>query len=249
MDITPPAQPPKKPQEPAKLKFTRSEEGMLVMADPYATTKRHKVERRVKSLRKSATVLLKRRPKKPLAIKLPNLSSLASKNHLKWKKLVVVGAIGLVLILGFVWVGVGKNKSPKGTTQTLGEQAQKPPFPVVLPNGNVSETDFKNVKYDNRRQTASYIDTVSGSKITVTQQPLPSRFQKDPATSIKEFAKEMYAKEEITAGDITAYAGVSIKGPETVVFIMDGKLFFITTDKRIANDSWSNYIKSLKSTN
>lgn len=199
---------------------------------------------------------LKRPSLKVPKVKLPKLGAISKikapklRRHFSWRRLaLVVGAI-IIGVVGFAWLGGGSDGGSEAgdTSKTLGKSTQKPTFAVVLPKGKVSETDFKDVKFDSARKSASYIDTLAGTKITVSQQELPSRFNNDPSTSLKEFAKEMNANTIINADETTAYAGVSIKGPQTVILIKDKKLIFMTSDTEIAKDHWSNYIQSLKST-
>ncbi|QQS70950.1 hypothetical protein IPP92_01465 [Candidatus Saccharibacteria bacterium] len=91
----------------------------------------------------------------------------------------------------------------------------------------------------------AYADTLDGSQIIISQQPLPDSFQSDPEGHIAELAKDYNASEKISTTNTTVYIGDSIKGPQSVIFTKSKLLILIKSSVKHSNDSWIRYINSL----
>jgi hypothetical protein len=161
----------------------------------------------------------------------------------------ITGAILLVsLATAGIFILVGNSSSHKDTevtTKVLGDKVVKPEFQTVAPDGQ-NGGDASSVKYDTSKKVATYTDKIDGVGITVSEQILPDSFKKDSNGELEKLAETIYANELIQGADFKAYAGVSIKGPETIVTVKKGLLIFIFSGQKISSDSIGRYITNLK---
>lgn len=131
------------------------------------------------------------------------------------------------------------------TTDVLGQTtvAAKPDFSILKPT--TTENQATEPKYDTKKKVVSYNDILADVPITVSQQPLPSAFIADPTGQVEKLAKQINANDKISTSDTTAYAGISIKGPQTVVFTKNDLLIFIIANKKIDTLDWIKYIEKM----
>jgi hypothetical protein len=182
---------------------------------------------------------------KPAAAKiLPKLLALSRKALARrHRKKVFIGAAGLALLAVFVWSTQGNVGKP--STEVLGESAA-PTFDTLIPNDDPKLTTSGKVAYDSSKKVASFTDDIEETPLTVSQQALPERFKHDPASELGKFAEDINAKEKLQVGSLTAYSGISEKGPQTVVLIKNNVLIFITASKKLPTAQLIGYIDSLK---
>lgn len=160
-------------------------------------------------------------------------------------------AVASLLLLPFCLITVASfinNNDAKPTTKKPEVQgrtvAAKPDFNTLKPT--TTDNKATEARYDTTKKVASYNDVLKDVPITVSQQPLPEKFIKDPTGEVASLAKEINANDKISTSDATAYAGVSIKGPQTVVFTKNDLLVFIIADKKIDQLAWADYIEKLQ---
>jgi hypothetical protein len=159
------------------------------------------------------------------------------------KLLIGAGALGALLLI-FAFSSQSGFKKP--SSQVLGGQPASPTFDTLVPNDDAKLTTSGNVAFNKEKQVASFTDTIDEVPITVSQQALPERFQKNPKDELAKFAEDLNAREKIEVGNVTAYSGVSEKGPQTIVLIKNQVLLFITADKKLPQAQLIGYIDSLK---
>lgn len=165
------------------------------------------------------------------------------------KKIYIVG--GVLMLLPLLAIGTGTllqaTKQTDKKTEVLGQKtvAAKPDFSTIKPT--TTDNQATELRYDTEKKLASYNDVLDNVAITVSQQPLPASFKDSPTTSVENLAKQMNANDKISTSDTTAFAGISIKGPQTVVFTKNDLLIFIIADKKIDTLKWSKYIESMQS--
>ncbi|HSE61277.1 MAG TPA: hypothetical protein VLA88_03200 [Candidatus Saccharimonadales bacterium] len=171
--------------------------------------------------------------------------ALTKVKHLERKKMALVGGaiVATIVIFGVL---PQLNGSKKPSSQVLSGQNAAPSFTVISPNSDIKNTTSGKVAFDSGRGVASYTDNVDDINITVSQQALPERFKKDPLGELGKFAESIYAKDKMELDSTTAYSGVSIKGPQTTVFIKNDLLVFIMAEKKLSSEALRNYIQSLK---
>lgn len=166
-------------------------------------------------------------------------------NH---KKYYIAGTVLVGLPLVLIGFGVMNHiTKPKSNPSVQGATAQastKPDFSTLKPT--TTDNQATTIKYDTTKKVASYNDVLNDVPITVSQQPLPSGFVSDPTGKVADLAKQINANDKISTSDTTAYAGLSIKGPQTVVFTKNDLLIFIYADKKIDVLTWTKYIESMQ---
>lgn len=166
----------------------------------------------------------------------------------EYKKYYIAGATLVALPIIAISIGfvIQTQNKQGGETAVLGQTAvaAKPDFATIKPT--TTDNQATPLKYEADKKLASYNDVLNNTPITVSQQLLPSEFKANPTTSVENLAKQMNANDKISASDATAFAGVSIKGPQTVVFTKNDLLIFIIADKKIDVLTWSKYIESMR---
>lgn len=163
------------------------------------------------------------------------------KQHLK-KTLALTAVVAVLLISWLIF-----NRPNKVTpTQLNGEQVQTPTFATLEPDDDITKTKSGAIAFDASRNVASYTDSIADIGITLSQQPMPEDFKSDTAGKLLAFAANINANEKIEARGTEIYIGTSVKGPQTVVFIKDDKLFFIGADSKLPYDQLQSYIEALR---
>ena len=175
------------------------------------------------------------------------------------KVLVITG--GIVLI-GGVWFAAthqsrpqspaGSNQTPSSTNNTkdngtTAQAAKTPTYPTILPAGKSIDQlgGWKRVSPPKNDPVYAYNDQINGVAITVSQQQAPQSFKQHAADQTAELAKKFNATTKLTAGDTIAYLGSSSKGPQSVILTKKNLLILIKSQKKIDNNAWVTYIKTL----
>lgn len=199
--------------------------------------------------KKEANIAKKAKKKLKLPkIKLSKVKQKSQKvSRLNRKQLFFVLPIIAALIgLGVLFIN-RQNKPQSPATKVLGQNvSQKPDFKWILPRGSVDKIAGGQVNYDPQKKVVLYTDIINGTTVGVTQQALPSTFKDNVKEKMAEYAKKINCTSQIEVGDVMAYAGLSTKGPQTVVFAKNNLLVSIVADKEIDPQSWGSYINSLK---
>lgn len=197
---------------------------------------------------KLAAKMLKKEQKK--AQKQARKAGSATGTHArrKPKKLAVLGVLLLLLPLGFLGLSIAKNFNKPQQQTTLPEvkgqtEEAKPDFAIMRPT--TEDNQATTPKFDATKKVVSYNDILADVPITVSQQPLPTAFTTDPTGQVEKLAKQINANDKISTSDTTAYAGISIKGPQTVVFTKNDLLVFIIANKKIDTIDWIKYIEKM----
>ncbi len=167
----------------------------------------------------------------------------------EYKKQYIVGVSLLAIPLLVLSIGLfAHNSATKDSKKTdvLGQKtvAAKPDFSTIKPT--TTENQATALKYDASKKVATFNDVLASVPITVSQQPLPSDFKSDPTGKVENLAKQFNANDKISVSDATAFSGISIKGPQTVIFTKNDLLVFIFADKKIDTLTWSKYIESMR---
>jgi len=221
----------------------------------WATQKKLKKARQEKEAQeraaKLAAKMLKKEKKKvakttekphelAISLSIPRVSKFKKKHpKLLWA---ITGALIIIVALG-IFIVLRSDNKPKTQAEVLGQEAAKPDFDTVYPAGTTNATA---IKYDPTKKVASYKDTINGTEITISEQPLPTGFAGDVAAKVANLAEQISATEKISATDTTAYAGLSAKGPQTVVFAKNDLLIFIIATEKIETLDWIRYIDSIQ---
>jgi hypothetical protein len=102
-------------------------------------------------------------------------------------------------------------------------------------------------KYDGKRDLVTYTTTFSGARVTVSQQPLPAAFSKDP-DALKGAADSISAKQHLDTGNGPLYVATKDDaGDQMAVYAAKDVLLFIHTDRKLDDISWRSFIELLQS--
>lgn len=126
-------------------------------------------------------------------------------------------------------------------------QVDSTDFPLVWPNGK-SEKDFKVVRVSpfGNDTVYAYIDSLNGQDIKVSQQKLPDSFKKEQDVKLKELADSFQATNVIQIDEQKIYHGFSEKiKTQSLIFIKNGLLIFISSPQQNSDEIWAGYITSL----
>lgn len=173
------------------------------------------------------------------------LRSLFTKKTLITTGVVLVLLIGsLVTILLIRQYALAKDAR---NSNSLSDSVESLEYQTILPKGKPI-TDlggWKRVSPEGSDPVFAFADKIGEVPISVSQQPLPQSFIGNVDTKVAELAKTYNATAKIEAGAITAYIGVSSKGPQSVIFTKNSLLILIKSDQKIEDSAWAEYIKSL----
>jgi hypothetical protein len=177
------------------------------------------------------------------------------------RRLIMVGIVMAVLVVGAAGYGVykayfgKKSGSASATANSVkiehldaSKQTSKPNYQTILPEGKSIENygAWVRVSPENKNPVYAYADKLNNVLINVSEQPVPVTFKADIQGSMKKLAEQYSANDIVTAGDVTAYIGTSIKGPQSVLLIKDDILILMKSASRIPDNYWTDYIRSLR---
>lgn len=179
-------------------------------------------------------------------VKIKKLSK-AAVRRLGLPAAITAGVIIVAFVFTVISVTIGRDKSKSdGTHAVLSQNATKPDFKFILPDGKEEETDNGKIGYDPQKRVVSFADTIGIVKVTVSQQPLPDNFKQDPEGQLEILARNFSANEVIVPSNPKAYLGTSAKGPQTVIFSKSDLLVFIQAASKIDKIDWTDYIRNLR---
>lgn len=155
----------------------------------------------------------------------------------KQKKRYVYSAILVVVVIIIAAILLIR---PRGTSEI-------PTYDTVLPRGATVEAlgGWKRVSPPGSEPVFAYLDTIDGVSISVSQQPLPTDFEKKD-DAVGELARSYNATHALAVGDMTIYIGTSAKGPQSVIFSKKDLLILIKSQATIADTKWLSYISTLE---
>ncbi len=173
--------------------------------------------------------------------------------RLKKRQAVFVG-LGLIFVLstaGFMTYGGQKNGGGSGSHNTkdvLAASDKGPQFETVLPTGKSIDDlgGWGRVSPPEKDPVYAFVDTIGSITVRVSEQPLPSGFKDDIASSVRDVAKQFTANDTIQVDGNTIYVGTSEKGPQSLILSLKGLLILIRSDDKVSNDQWAAYVASLK---
>lgn len=190
----------------------------------------------------------------PTKIKLPKpqLPALPAWNYRKVAIWAAIGAAGLVvLIVGLVIARHLLQKPPQAAltaTQRLSASLSRPSFNPVAPKdkAGLAASQAGSTSYDGSRDVYSYQDTLLGTMLVVSQQPVPAKFN-TPSQAVSSIAKAMGAKTDFKSRYGTVYEVIdSRSGAQTFILSIHNVLIFIQSNYHHDTTDWINYINSLQ---
>lgn len=172
-------------------------------------------------------------------------------------RLTIAAVVLILLSITALLVNTARQPAPDQTKQSGKAGTAKrpavlekgtPEYRTVLPAGKsiLQLGGWTRVSPPDTDAVYAYVDTLAGVPISVSQQPLPRDFKRNPDKSVNELAKAYTATDTLKAGDTTVYIGTSTRGPQSVIFSREDLLILIKSDAPIAADNWTGYINSLR---
>jgi hypothetical protein len=150
-----------------------------------------------------------------------------------------------------------QQQTSRGSNSTTSD-AQAPP-PDALPNvenpefsifkpPNNESTEVKQISPPGNDPVYVFIDEVGGASVRVSQQQLPEAFKTEQASKLKELADSFQAGSIIQIDGNKIYHGYSDKngGVQSLVFIWSDRLFLVSADQKLSDETWVGYITSLE---
>ncbi len=149
--------------------------------------------------------------------------------------------LGLVLAVVCIIVLNGSSSSP-ATKPVAARDRTTPDFVPLRPSAEKAST----VKYDGKRNLVSYTTTFSGSRITVSQQPLPATFKKDPR-ALTGAADSIKATQRLDTDKGPLFIASNEEGSDQMaIYAAEKVLLFIHTDRALDDPSWKAFIELLE---
>lgn len=123
-------------------------------------------------------------------------------------------------------------------------------FPILMPRAKKqSDTEIVKISPPGNDIVYTFVDSIDGRVIQVSEQKVPANFINNQNEELSALAKGFQANEKFQIDEIEVYHGYSEKGPtQSLIFIKDGLLVFISAEGRFSEDVWVSYILSLELT-
>lgn len=184
-------------------------------------------------------------------IRIPSLP-LDRLRSLPKKYVIVAAAVFSVAIIGATGLGVMAGRgderieSPAPASSNI-RDTKGPEFQALLPSGKQIKDlgGWARVSPANQEPVYAYVDTLNGIQLNISQQKLPNNLRSNTAEGVAKLAEGFAATEKIVSGDVTAYLGTSIKGPQSLIFAKKDLLILIKSSGKLSNQEWAEYVASL----
>lgn len=160
-------------------------------------------------------------------------------------------AIALVGLGGYYWLNGNSTTTaidPHATDALPDLVRGTPEYATILPAGKTIESlgGWTRISPPGKDPVFTYTDTIGGSSINVSQQPLPDDFRKDTAKKVEQLAIDFNANEKATVGSTVVHIGTSATGVQSVIFYKGNLLILIKSTAKIQTNQWTQYISSLQ---
>lgn len=130
---------------------------------------------------------------------------------------------------------------------TPGNLARVTPEYGVLRPGGRQDIEFVKVSPEGNDPVYAYVDTVGGSQIRVSQQEIPEKFKNNQQSELDTLARGFQATSIFVVDGVTVYYGLSEKARiQSIIFIKDERLVFISSSGEQPEEVWVAYISALK---
>jgi hypothetical protein len=149
---------------------------------------------------------------------------------------IIVAVLGIAL---FTDIGRGSDNPAVPEASAL---RTEPSFLPLLPAAEESSATH----YDAKRNLVSYTTSFSGSRITVSQQPIPENFKGD-SNALSKAAEKISATQRVDTDRGPVYMYTNDKnGEQLAVHAGEGVLLFIRTDTALNESAWKSFIEQLQ---
>lgn len=159
--------------------------------------------------------------------------------------IIITSSLGARALLGVAFNG---DKSGKTGVKGSSTVNTKPTFKPAVPGDkkDLATSNGTTSRYVPGKQLYTFIDTLLGGQITISEQPLPDAVKQNPNT-LKDAAKSIGATHKIETAFGPAYIATSEnKTSQRVATVHENLLVFIETTRSYDDDAWKLYIESLR---
>lgn len=197
-----------------------------------------------------------------IKLSLPSWQEIKRKTATLWRWLLALPRkYQIALVLGLVLFAFGMNrlfaaslgpppqpvatKPAKALTLTRGT----PKFNTVLPAGKSINAlgGWVRISPPDHNAVYAFIDHIHDVQISVSEQPLPKKFETNTVDKVTELADNFNATEKVTAADGTVvHIGTSGKGPQSIILTKNKLLILIKSTAPLTSTQWVNYVSALK---
>lgn len=162
------------------------------------------------------------------------------------KKMVIIASIVIVILIGVTVTIIVLNKA-RNNTQASQTKKDVPSYQTVLPNGKTVDelNGWTRISPPGKDPVYAYKDSLDKVPIVVSEQPIPASFKDSIDAKLAELAKTYNATDQIDASGTKVYIGTSSKGPQSLIFEMNGLLVLIKSQQKVVDKNWIAYIQSL----
>jgi hypothetical protein len=158
--------------------------------------------------------------------------------------------VAVVVVCAFIVYGVISHIQGKSGRQAeaapSGAVATAPSFKPAVPKDRPELANAANnskAAFDGNRDVYSFQDTLLGTTLIVSEQPLPAKFS-SAEQAVSQIAGAMGAKEPIPGRNALMKTEAK-NGSQTIVTSVKGLLVFIQSPFRHSAEDWKNYLGTL----
>ena len=126
---------------------------------------------------------------------------------------------------------------------------EKPTFAILYPSGQKKEYEptVRRISPADRAAVYTFVDSVKGIRVVVSQQIIPDNFKPDIAASIEKMARDFQATNVIEVDGAPVYYGWSERdGVQSIILEREGLLMLIRADSQLDSVDIESYIVSLR---
>lgn len=181
---------------------------------------------------------------------------------LRHKRRLAVGAAGFVVVIALGIVGQGQLAKPsRGQAAVAGATSSQatagattavlaqPDFSPVVPKDKpqLATPDDKVSKFDGTKDSYVYEDTLGGTQLIVSEQPMPTTYGATPEDNLAKIASKLGAKQQLSSGLGTAYlASNTVNNSQTIIATNGKVLIFVQSSFQHDTSAWVAYLSTLQ---
>lgn len=164
-----------------------------------------------------------------------------------------------IAVIGGVWAVARSDDKPAvmsdnaavaGASQSNPDlPIEKPTFAILYPSGQKKEYEptVRRISPADRAAVYTFVDSVKGIRVVVSQQIIPDNFKPDIAASIEKMARDFQATNVIEVDGAPVYYGWSERdGVQSIILEREGLLMLIRADSQLDSVDIESYIVSLR---
>ncbi|HEX8226778.1 MAG TPA: hypothetical protein VF572_02825 [Candidatus Saccharimonadales bacterium] len=174
-------------------------------------------------------------------IRKPQQHDIAYLRRLFVRRVVVLPLAVIATAVVFAFA-VQSDETANDVPQAAASARTHAEFKLLTPKVEQAST----VRYDAKRDLATYTTTFSSARLTISQQQLPATFNRDP-TALQKTAENIRAKQRIDTKRGPLYVATNEDGKNQLGLFADKDvLLMVHSDKTLDEISWKSFIEVLE---